>query len=567
MFIKNKSLFIIIPFCLFLSCKIQTESKPKKTSNQPAGVDLSKVEYPTTPKKQYTQYVTYEEFGAKGDGVTDDMQAIVDAHNYANTKMLPVKATYGAKYLIKNPNNKYATVKTDCDWTGAEFIIDDSELPSPGQRNQIFYICPSKNEYPLVDEQLANGNSYKGKVPELSNHKIKKTDKNLGVPLAEKSLVWLEDKNTKRFKRNQDGSVTGGNAQEDIIIVNPDGTIDSGTPLNWDYNSLTAAHAIPIDEETLYITGGTFTTIVNKCSPIIYVKGGIWIGRSNVVIDGVHHKLSDEGTPADFSSPYYGIFYIKRCAYITIKNCKVSSHITYINKSGTYDIYPYEVAHLTLKNCSEYTDIIDKSRWGVIGSNYCKAVILDNCSLSRFDAHQGVTNALIKNSTIGWAGINLTGEGNFTIEDSKCYGGNFINLRKDYGSTWHGNIYIKNCEWIPRAGLEPFSSSMACILGGNHIYNHDFGYDCYMPTALYIDGFTIDDTNKNNNYKGPYLLSEFIPSKNNADFENYRKTYPYHLIQDIYIRGFVSKTGVVSSYFGTSANSDLFKNVKIHTEW
>lgn len=567
MLFKRTNILVIISFCFFISCKIQVEQKTNENTTLPESIDLSAVEYPTTPKKEYTQYVTYEEYGAKGDGVTDDMQAIIDTHNYANANNLPVKATPGAKYLMKNPNSTYATIKTDCDWTGAEFIIDDSDLSSPNQRNQIFYISPSKREYAIIDEELANGNSYKGKIPELKQHKIKKTDKNLGVSLDEQSLVWLEDKNIKRFKRNQDSGVTDGNAQEDIIIVNQDGSINSGTPLNWNYDSLTAAHAIPIDKETLYITGGTFTTIVNKCTPVIYVKGGIWIARSNVVIDGLNHILLDEGTPSDYSSPYYGIFYIKRCAYITIKNCKVSSHITYANRCGTYDFYPYEVAHLTLENCSEYTDLIDNTRWGVFGSNYCKAVILDNCSLSRFDAHQGVTNALIKNSTIGHAGINLTGEGNFTIENSKCYGGNFINLRRDYGSTWHGNIYIKNCEWVPRAGLEPFSSSMACIFGGNHIYNYDFGYDCYMPTALYIDGFIIDDTNNKPGYKGPYLLSEFIPIKENAEFENYRKTYPYHLIEDIYIRGFVSKTGIVSSYYGISVNEELFKDVKIHSEW
>ena len=36
------------------------------------------------------KFITYEKFGARGDGVTDDMPAIVEAHRYANEKGLPV---------------------------------------------------------------------------------------------------------------------------------------------------------------------------------------------------------------------------------------------------------------------------------------------------------------------------------------------------------------------------------------------------------------------------------------------------------------------------------------------
>ena len=47
-------------------------------------------------------YVTYEQFGAVGDGVSEDFAAIYAAHEYANAKRLPVKAREGAKYYIHN---------------------------------------------------------------------------------------------------------------------------------------------------------------------------------------------------------------------------------------------------------------------------------------------------------------------------------------------------------------------------------------------------------------------------------------------------------------------------------
>ena len=78
------------------------------------------------------KYVTYEEFGAVGDGVTDDYAAICKAHDYANEAGLPVKANDNATYYILNPiidgAMRSAIIKTDVDWGGAKFIIDDSEI-------------------------------------------------------------------------------------------------------------------------------------------------------------------------------------------------------------------------------------------------------------------------------------------------------------------------------------------------------------------------------------------------------------------------------------------------------
>jgi hypothetical protein len=77
-------------------------------------------------------YVTYEEFGAVGDGKSEDFAAIYRAHEHANAMKLPVRAKNGAKYYIHNTyvdgEVKTARIMTDVDWTGAEIIIDDSDL-------------------------------------------------------------------------------------------------------------------------------------------------------------------------------------------------------------------------------------------------------------------------------------------------------------------------------------------------------------------------------------------------------------------------------------------------------
>lgn len=553
------------------------ETSGKKDDYTIPQIEFTEDEYPvTTSKPSYSQCISYEDYGAKGDGVTDDSDAIFAAHECANSKGLPVKAKSGAKYLIKKQNNKTAIIKTDTDWTGAEFIVDDSELPAdtPRARSWAFSVRDGYSATPiLLVDTITTAYASKQKAPEMAGKNLSKDASNIGMSLSgltstKKSVLLMQNQNVVRFRRCQSGRITEEPAQEDTIVVDSNGNIDSGTPLNWSYNGFTKIYCRPVPEKTLYITGGTFTTIVNRCTPVIYVSGGIEVLRSNVVIDGVNHKLENEGTPSDYSSPYYGIFYLKQCAYITIKNCRLSSHITYANRCGTYDIYPLSVDYLTIFNCHEYTDLCDFDRWGIIGSNFCKNVRILDSELSRFDGHKGVTNVYIKNSTIGWAGINLIGEGTFRMENSKCYGANFIRLREDFGSTWHGNIYIKDCDWyITRSDGRQFSSSMACVIGGNHICNFDFGYDCYMPKKIFIDGFTIHDENKAASYNGPYLLNDFLDSTVEY-FNSVKAQHPFYLTEDIYVRNFDSSSTDYSYHSDkVSPNTDLFKDVTIHTSW
>ena len=65
------------------------------------------------------RYLTYEKFGAKGDGVTDDLPAIIATHAAANEKGLPVKATGGKTYYIGNTIGT-AVIRTDVDFGTAD---------------------------------------------------------------------------------------------------------------------------------------------------------------------------------------------------------------------------------------------------------------------------------------------------------------------------------------------------------------------------------------------------------------------------------------------------------------
>jgi len=57
---------------------------------------------------------------------------------------------------------------------------------------------------------------------------------------------------------------------------------------------------------------------------------------------------------------------------------------------GTYDLSANEVVNFRLIGC-RMDNICDGKLWGVIGTNFCKNILLEDCVLSRMDTHQGVS--------------------------------------------------------------------------------------------------------------------------------------------------------------------------------
>ncbi|MBE6560239.1 MAG: hypothetical protein E7662_03870 [Ruminococcaceae bacterium] len=494
--------------------------------------------------------VSYSEFGAKGDGKTNDIAAIIATHNYANANGIPVKADKGATYYISAADSG-ATIQTDTDWTGAKFIIDDSEVGVDKRGVHIFNVASSKKSYALNNPDLKA---------------IKRDATNLGITLPEDSIVILTEAGTKRYIR-EGANQNDGSDQTDIIVVSKDGSIDMNAPLIWDYTNITSVSVTPMDTETLTIKGGEFTTIANRAeSAYNYYNRGIRIARSNTVVDGLVHYVTGEG---DHGAPYSGILVIQNCANITVQNCTFTGHKTYSTigaagtkvSMGTYDIGPAKVINLTFKNCKQTNDILDTSRWGIMGSNFCKNIVVDGCEFSRFDAHQGVANVTILNSKLGHQCLNAIGCGTLRVEGTTLYGNSFINLRSDYGSTWEGDVVIKNCTWVPNKG-NTLSGGTYAVIGGSYSGFHDFGYPCYMPANITIEGLHIDDSKANASYKGIYLFGN-ITSQNTS--ENYElkvqmQGYPYHITEKLTISGFTSVSG---KKWNLSPNTFMFRNVEI----
>lgn len=452
--------------------------------------------------------VRYSDFGVRGDGKHDDMDLIAATHAFANQYGLTVKADEGATYYISG-KNRTAVIRTDTDLGTATFMIDDTDVQN---RNAPVFLV-SSDLRPFTPEGITS---------------LKRNQERIDLSLPGPCLVTVTNSNVKRYIRfgpNQNN----GSSQTDIFMVDKDGYVDRNTPIIWDFDQITDISVLPIDSVPLTLSGGRFTTIANKeASKYTYYSRGIAIRRSNVVVEGLEHRVTGEG---EHGAPYGGFINAGDCANVTVRNTLLTGRKVYQTigsagvpvSMGSYDISLNRALNITFAHCRQTNDINDSRYWGILGSNYCKNLVYDHCTFSRFDAHMGVANATIRNSTLGHQGINAIGCGTFVVENCTIRSRNLINLRSDYGSTWQGELIIRNCVFAP-PGDRPVKP---CLIGGSNSGQHDFGYTCYMPERITIENLHIDDSNHPEEYQGPAIFANFNPKMNDESYiENFLMLLP-----------------------------------------
>jgi hypothetical protein len=492
-------------------------------------------------KFQANGSVSYRDFGAKGNGKADDIDAIAATHAFANQQNLPVKANEGATYYIGG-KARTAIIRTDTDFGTAEFIIDDTEVED--RNASVFMVSSSQQPFHLEG------------VTSLKRNQAK-----INASLPGTCIVTVTDSTVRRYIRyglNQNN----GSPQTDIFVVDKNGQVDMDAPIIWDFNQITEITALPVDENTLTIIGGRFTTIANQAeSRYTYYSRNIAIRRSNVVVDGLEHHITGEG---EQGAPYGGFLNIRDCAYVTVQNTLLTGHKTYRTigaagkpvSMGSYDLSVNRALNVSFINCRQTNDIDDRTYWGILGSNYCKNLLYDNCTFSRFDAHMGVANATIRNSTLGHMGINAIGTGTLTVENSTIRGRSLVNLRSDYGSTWQGEFIIRDCKFVPHGGRP----GRVSLVSGSYSGQHDFGYTCYMPEKIIIENLYIDDSNHPEDYEGPAIFTNFNPDLTDA---TYQEQFPYVKTEEVVLKNVTTTSG---QDLRLSDNPYMFQDVRVLRE-
>ncbi len=507
------------------------------------------VNFKGTIFNQDISFLTYEEFGAKGDGKTDDFVAIDQTHREANKYGQTVKAKDGAHYLLKDSVRTIdgaSTVEpipimTNVNWGTAQFTIDDREFVSI--KNQVTDFSPSKqhifevkSDYPVsyitdeatlesvIDAGLTQGAT---KVPLTFDYPV---------------MIIPYDSTHTVYRREGYGSAQGS-VMHECLLLDKEGNIDPSTPVMFDYQTLDRIGVYRLDIEPITIEGGTFTT--RACRTNAYINGtwqgsylarGLDVRRSFTTVKGVKHYVTDEvkvseqftnGVVTHASPPYFGFFSANSANEITFQDCILTGRRCYTapgyGTEGTYDLVGGNVNKLTFKNCHQhnfwitydpstgdiapaesretvgaetsmlwknYQGTTIKLHWGIGGVNFCRNLEYIDSTLSRFDAHEGLYNGKIINSTVNY--MALTGNGKMIVENVDWYSEGtsddsaaIFHLRRDYGSTWDGEIEAKN--------LNAYVYTSAPTYLFLHKYtNWFFGYVAHMPN-LSLDNLNIYD--------------------------------------------------------------------------
>lgn len=479
--------------------------------------------------------VKYSDFGAVGDGKTDDWRAIHNAHVFANQGGQKVYGDEGAVYYI-NVFKTTTEIMTDVDFNGATFRINDLGDEVYKYRGvHLFTVARDHSPVVIKQEQIAEA---------FPNETVLTTDT---------SIKWLADAgylpgewNMVRFTNDHrdfirhGGNINSGNQRTDIVIADSEGNLHTDTPVIFDFkaedqlinnglqyqwyrvsdgvrNNITKIEIFRVDDEPITVENGYFEREVCRV-----VKGSefenkfhayyiaFYINRSNATIQNVKHRLvnepeiTDKGLGEDGkysqSYPYYGFLYFTNSYNTTAKDCNLTGHTTYYEAKttsstpvpmGTYDIVVEYSSHITFKNViqndGDEAFLGDSHYWGIMSSNGSKNMTFDGCMISRFDAHRGFWNATLKDTVVGHT-INVIGGGSFVLDNvRKLVGTNFISMRSDYGATFRGDITMKDC-----------------TLEGHKTYNGSYVANSYYAstTKLYVinSGFQ----SGKEEYKGHY---------------------------------------------------------------
>ncbi len=464
------------------------------------------------------KYVTYADFGAVGDGVTDDFAAIYRAHEYANANGLPVVTGDGKTYYIHDTlidgEARSAIIKTDVDWGTSKFIIDDTDISGfdGTKRNSIhiFVISSDYEQLTITDPEVL------AKIGSIGEG-TKKINLALGYP----ALVVIYNENERVFKRYGASYIkTGGHkgaSKNEILLVDGEGNIDESTPFMFNYAGLTKIEVIRADVKPITVKGGEFTTLASRVDArnpetglmAPYILRGLLVNRSNTTVLAVKHYMKNEVTTYEHrdlnmrGAHYYGFYAVNYANDVLIQNCVLTGR-RYYRISGTYEFSAKRVNKIKLVGCiqsnffvtaEDGSQVCSMSRspltntlryWGAGESDFCKNMEYIDSVISRFDAHQGLYNGKIINCKMNF--MELTGKGELYIENLEwySYSTNALNcmayLRGDYGSTWNGTITFKNCT----AHFSPGDAYVFC-----HGYvNWDYGNESHFPNLI-IDNLRV----------------------------------------------------------------------------
>ncbi|MBO7304998.1 MAG: hypothetical protein J6V09_07240 [Clostridia bacterium] len=582
--------------CAYLN---KIDSGVKDFFNETVFTKTGAINFTGTMVNRDVSTVTYEEYGAKGDGITDDFAAIYKAHVEANAGGQHVYATPGKTYLLRSNlvDGEYVTIPimTNVTWTGANFIIDDTNL-SVWKEND--YKTYERHVFTVVSDKPMWTLDVESQLEAIATAGINRDTTVIDIPGVNYPAMLIPyNSSHKVYRRLGQSYNVAGQAMQEVIVIDKDGKVSADTPIIFDYKHLDSIDIFPLNIEPITIEGGHFTTKACRVSILgedgktfvtSYYNRGIDIRRSFTTMRGVTHYVEgefnlQEQAEGKIGPAYHGFYSAHDATDILYENCTFAARRCYRQNiakyasngytnwgsggaTGTYAHNAWNVNNLTYRNFNQSNfwitvdpqgnvhaankddpgaqssmffaqvfsygsnynedDINQIKRyqifWGSGGTNFCKNVVMDASTFSRFDAHSGMWNGKIINGST-FHTIALTGGGDLLVEHATHYAefykasnNSLFGMRSDYGSTWEGSVKFKNVDSYVYT-RDPDTTDThtwdGVFVAGHGYSNWYFGYICYFP-SIELDNVNFFDIETNEPLAAGYEIKLVCTDEN-----------------------------------------------------
>lgn len=391
-------------------------------------------------------YVTYYDFGAKCDLVSDDSTKVRSAHIYANTAGVPVVQPKSS--LVYNSTVKIP-IKTDCDLHLCEFKIPDGL--SITTLFEIQPTTPMLTGIIIPTSNLYEGNTVVSDFSVYENSVISIKSSDIDIYRTDGSSV---------YKRDIVQHYTEGHISHPLIH-----TISNLTGLTVNYNEKTKlvfkAPALVIGSSSIYsfIYCNRNDTHVEASAIIRSVSSGIAI---TVYFSPEYVKNNSmSGVSINPASPYF----------------TASSY----GMSGSFNIKPV------------ISDFSCANGWAALDGNVCRDTCAIRVSGARIGIHSQAYNFTAEDCIFAERGILITGRGILNVVNCKqtvvgntsSFNNSLVDLREDYGGEWDGDINIINPQ-IDHGFIAITDAGSSVVRLNNFDYN--FGRAIKSPRKITIKG-------------------------------------------------------------------------------
>ena len=512
--------------------------------------------------------ISYEMYGAVGDGVTNDYAAVYTTHVIANEGGQKVIATPGKTYLLESPmiggQPTSIPIRTDVDWQGAKFIVDDRRiLTTEETKDWSLPLFDVGQDVPSTSYSSSNSDSKAYLQSILAQGLNRNTTKiDLGDNYRCNVMLITANATHKVYRRRGYGGYDGA-VMEELILLDKDGNIIGNTEPMYDYIDLTGLKITKLDEVTpITIKNGEFTTRASQHNCIVvesdgyrnysspYIRRGFKVSRSYTTIENVQHYVTDEVTWENYvdenlaikyvGPTYRGFFINDSCTDVTIRNCVLTGRRAYRRPNGgtggTYDLSGNVTNNLVFENC------VQSNFWVTVDSkgNIKPAKEGDPGAMSGMDSFPDRKVYVDSGSTVGGGtsiGVQMHwGIGGTNLCKNTKYINSTLSRYDAHEGTYRGEVIGSTVDTVAITGAGDFLIKDSRIIKGDvggSVFSCRDDYGSTWDGTVYIENVSLIATMKQN---GNYVDGITVASVGHDEnwYWGYQPVVPNVVINDLY---------------------------------